>query len=75
MPGSEGEEEEVEPHSIPCRGSDRRAWGRGGTPAFGREVATSRGAKRDGGVGSGASSLTERGRDVGCSRRVGQVGR
>jgi hypothetical protein len=39
--GSEGEEEEVERHLIPCRGGDRRAWGCGGTPAFGREVAAS----------------------------------
>jgi hypothetical protein len=42
-PGLEGEVEEVERHSIPCRGGDQRAWGRNVMPAFGREVAASRG--------------------------------
>jgi hypothetical protein len=33
-----GEEEEIERHSIPSRGGDWRAWGRGSAPAFDREV-------------------------------------
>jgi hypothetical protein len=39
----EGGEEEVERHLIPCRGGNRRAWGCGGAPTFGREVEASRG--------------------------------
>jgi hypothetical protein len=75
MPSSEEEEEEVERHSIPCRGGDRRAWGCSGAPAFGREVAAPLGGRRGGGAGSGASSLREGGRGAGRRRRAGQVGR
>jgi hypothetical protein len=71
---SKGEEEEVERHSIPCRGGDQRVWGCGGAPAFGHEVAASRGGRRGGGAGSGASSLMEGGCGAGRRWRVGRVG-
>jgi hypothetical protein len=34
-PGSEGEEDEVERHSIPSRGGDRRAWRHAGVRSRG----------------------------------------
>jgi hypothetical protein len=60
-PGSEGEEEEIERHSIPCRGGNRRAWGCSGAPAFSHEVA--------------ASALREGSRGAGRRRHAGRVGR
>jgi hypothetical protein len=72
MPGSGGEEEEVERHSIMCRGGDWRAWGRGSAPVFGREVAASQGGRRGRGIENGASSLREGGRGAGCRRRASQ---
>jgi hypothetical protein len=66
---------EVERHLIPCRGGDRRAWGCGGAPVFGRELAASQGGRRGGGARSGASIVREGGRGAGHRRRAGWVGR